>query len=143
MAKLADDARLRALYCRRERMKVNYDAWKLRCRIEQLPDAVSARQYSYQAQEALKQGRLDSTDEKQPGARQLFEKGFAAWKRTLAAWPALKEDFSFMADVSTAARTYRQRILKGRPLLDDFPLKQEIEQWDHWQGESLEEPLKH
>lgn len=48
-----------------------------------------------------------------------------------------------MADVSTAARTYRQRILKGRPLLDDFPLKQEIEQWDHWQGESLEEPLKH
>jgi hypothetical protein len=56
----------------RSRENVNYDYWQARCRIEQLPRTVAAREDVYLAKEKMKTAKLVE-------ARQLFESAWQKW----------------------------------------------------------------
>ena len=143
LAKLAMEAEILALHTRREKSKVNYDAWKLRCRVEQLPDTIAARGNScIKLRWPSSRGDWICPTRTFLAQSNFLKKGWGHWKKTIAAWPLLKEDLTIIQDLSFAAGIYRRRILDGRPLPDDFPLKQEIEEWDRRQPEDLGQLLK-
>jgi hypothetical protein len=117
------------------RQQVNYDYWKKRCLVEQTEPLLTARRELDRAQEYLRtfqgtarrtgeenpaQQRPDFTDEARGRAKQLFDEAFAAWAKVLKehAWLVEYED-----DLVDGIERYQRRVLKGKPLPDDFPLR--------------------
>ena len=140
LAKEAGTQEQRALYIRRYRQIVNFDYWRSRCRAEQLPSTLLARRLIYEAIRELKNGRLDSADPTQPGAKQLFEAGFVAWGQTLTACPAIEGDEhqGVSRELVEAIVLYRQKILEERPLPEDFALKGLVDRWNKRPGHGKE-----
>ncbi len=103
---------------------VNFDYWKSRCRMEQLPSTVDGRRLLHEARRELQMGQQDSNDPGRPGAKQLFEQGFLAWQRSLANFPIIETDqYDVGPYLAEALNLYRKRILDGGPFPAKFPLK--------------------
>jgi hypothetical protein len=117
------------------RKQVNYDYWKKRCQVEQTEPLLKARRAVYQAEKYLKgfkgTGRwtweenltkqgADFTEETRDRAKHLFDEGFRAWSEVYKGHAWLVEDEDEMVDV---IEQYQRRILNGKPLPDDFPLR--------------------
>ena len=72
LAKETDAKRIETVKIAQYREGVNYDYWQARCRIEQLPETVSAREDVFRAKEEMRQAKLVS-------ARELFETAWQKW----------------------------------------------------------------
>lgn len=83
---------------------VNYGYWQMRCQIEESDDALAARKLLYQAEQAQREVELEK-------ARELYEQGFAQWRKVLDAHPALLNDGITGADMVDFNDHYR-RCLK-------------------------------
>lgn len=125
---LAADQRVTAT--KRYGVIVNFEYWLRRCRIEPSEVVLRAREVVFRAQQQVERGRLDSADPKNPGARQLYEQGFRKWAEAFAQFKDLIEDENVCADVVAAVGRYRGAVLKGKPLPDDFPLREVVNRWD-------------
>jgi len=100
----------------RYRQITNYAYWRLRCRVEQTPDAVDAREFIYRAEQALANGNL-------PEAMDRYSEGFAKWRQVLDAHPALLEDQTTVEDLMDTIGSYRKLLDQlDQPMPDDFVL---------------------
>ena len=101
----------------RYRQIVNYAYWRLRCQVEQTPDAVDAREFIYRAEQALANGVL-------PEAIKHYGDGFAKWRLVLDAHPDLLKDETTIEDLSETIDNYRKLLDQlDQPLPDDFLLR--------------------
>jgi hypothetical protein len=102
------------------RMQVNYDYWKRRCQVEQMEIVLTARQAVYRVEQYLAKQRADFTDEARAQANLLFNQVFRAWAKVDKEHPWLVEKETELEDL---IHQYQQRVLNGKPLPDDFPLR--------------------
>jgi hypothetical protein len=117
------------------RKTVNYDYWKKRCAVEQTERVLAARQAVYRAEEHLsrfkglgrwpweenlRSRREDFTDKARNEAKQLYDQAFRAWAEVYKehAWLVENED-----ELDNVIWQYQRRVLNGKPLPDDFPLR--------------------
>jgi hypothetical protein len=105
------------------RKRVNYDYWKQRCLVEQTELLLTARRAVYSAEEYLrgfKGKEADFTDEARGRAKQLFDEAFRAWNEVFKehGWLVENED-----ELASFIWQYKTRVLNGKPLPDDFPLR--------------------
>jgi nitrite reductase/ring-hydroxylating ferredoxin subunit len=118
------------------RKTMNYDYWKKRCEVEQTARVLAARQAVYRADEHLSRfkflgrwpweenlpsRREDFTDKARNEAKQLYDQAFHAWAEVYKehAWLVENED-----ELDNVIWQYQRRVLNGKPLPDDFPLRQ-------------------
>ncbi len=107
----------RAQQIDRYRQITNYGYWRLRCRVEQTPDAVDAREFTYRAEQALANGNL-------PEAIDYYDEGFAKWRQVLDAHAALLEDQTTIEDLMETIDSYRKLLDQlDQPLPHDFILR--------------------
>ncbi|MDY0167858.1 MAG: hypothetical protein RBS80_15025 [Thermoguttaceae bacterium] len=115
----------------RYRQIVNYAYWRLRCQVEQTPDAVDAREFTYRAEQALAAGNL-------PAAVDHYSEGFGKWRQVLDAHPGLLEDQTTVEDLMETIGSYRKLLDQlDQPLPDDFVLNDVISLHDKQQQMSF------
>ncbi len=121
----------RARQIDRYRQITNYGYWRLRCQVEQTPDAVDAREFIYRAEQALAAGNL-------PEAVDLYGEGFAKWRQVLDAHPGLLEDQTTIEDLMETIGTYQKLLDQlDQPLPADFLLRDVIGLYNRQQQPSF------
>jgi hypothetical protein len=103
----------------------NYDYWQTRADFEQTDNAIAARRFMYEANEAFRKADV-------PTAKRLYEQGFAKWRQVIDAFPAIMDDEATTGDdLLEFVKKYR-RVLDqmDERLGDDFPLWDVIEKFD-------------
>jgi hypothetical protein len=103
------------------RKQVNYDDWKRVCEVEQTEPVLTARQAVYRVERHLSKLPPTPTDETRAETKQLFDRAFRAWADVFKKHPWLVESETDLQDL---VRKYRRLVLEGKPLPDDFPLRQ-------------------
>jgi hypothetical protein len=118
------------------RRQINYDDLKRLCLVEQTQPLLTARRAVYRIEEYLKgfngmerltgdanpaKPHADFTDEARLRAKQLFDEAFRAWSEVFKehAWLVEYED-----ELAQVIGQYQRLVLNGKPLPDDFPLRQ-------------------
>lgn len=100
----------------RTREIVNYEYWSTRVQSEQHDAALQARASIYEGNQALAEARLGV-------AKQAFEKGFAAWRKVLDAYPLIRDDKRTAQDLKEDIDRYRQALKQlDEPFPKDFVL---------------------
>jgi hypothetical protein len=106
------------------RKLVNYDYWKQRSQVEQTEPLLTARRATYRAKEYLREFKgknsVEFTDQARSRAKLLFDEAFRAWDRVFKEHPWLVENEDGLVN---AIGQYQRRILNGKPLPGDFPLR--------------------
>ena len=80
---------------------VNFNYWRLRAQVEQTEEAINARKFIYQGDQAYQNGYL--TD-----ARDNYEEGLKLWREVLDKFPALVEDNITGSDLMDIVKKYRK-----------------------------------
>jgi hypothetical protein len=103
----------------------NYDYWLTRADFEQTDNAIAARRFMYEANEAFRKADV-------PTAKRLYEEGFAKWRQVIDAFPAIMDDEATTgSDLLEFVKKYRQVLDQmDMRLDDDFPLWDVIEKFD-------------
>jgi hypothetical protein len=86
---------------RRYRQIVNFEYWRLRAEVEQNDETLTARKLIYQGDRAFENGDLTT-------ARDLYEKGLAAWRKVLDRFPALLDEGTTGEDLLLVIQRYQQ-----------------------------------
>ena len=118
LAEKATEHEATATYISRYRETVNFLYWRLRAQVEQTDEALNARKFIYQGNQAFRDG--DPT-----AAKTAYDQGFALWRQVLDKFPALlDEDFTTGSDLMDLVKQY-ERILKqlDEPFPQNFPLQ--------------------
>ncbi|MFW6124747.1 MAG: hypothetical protein ACOC46_01255, partial [Pirellulales bacterium] len=122
-AKEAMELEQRAQQISRYRAIVNFGYWRLRCRVEQTPEAVAARQAVYRAELAFQDGNL-------PEAVERYAEGFQRWRTVLDRHPALLEDKITGEDLIEVIDQYRKLLAQlDEPFPADFPLSDVLDRY--------------
>ena len=108
---------------------VPYQTWLERCQIEQSPHVLAGREHLYLGNQQYERAQFDSDSEQNLGARQQFERGFAAWARAFKEHKSLIEDRPICEDLVTVVAIYRNHVLDRKELPDDFPLLEIIKKY--------------
>ena len=103
LAKQATETEQTATYIRRYRQIVNFEYWRLRAEVEQTDEAVTARKYIYQGEQAFAEGDL-------PTAKENYDLGLAAWRKLLDKFPALVPDQTTGEDLMLVIDRYRELL---------------------------------
>jgi hypothetical protein len=103
----------------------NYDYWETRCKFEQTPNALSARELMYRAKNAFQDGDVTT-------AKSLYQQGFAKWRLVIDEFPAILVDEATTGDdLIDYIKGYHEVLeLLNEQLGDDFPLWDVIEKFD-------------
>ena len=102
---------------------VNFEYWRLRCEVEQTPEAVAAREAVHQAEQSLEEGNL-------PEAIERYAEGFRRWRGVLDAHPALLEDRTTGEDLTEVIDKYRELLVQlDEPFPTDFPLQDVLDRY--------------
>jgi hypothetical protein len=78
----------------------NYDYWDVRCKIEQSPEALKARELSFEAK------RLFQEEADLAGAREAYEQSFDLWSKALDKFPQLGLDSPTGSDIMDVVEQY-------------------------------------
>ena len=106
----------------RDRGTINFRYWQTRCQMEMADSSLEARRLLYQAK------KLYETDAALPESREAYEKGFAEWRKTLDAFPEVKDDSIGSDDMIETIKGYAEVLSKlDAPFPDDFVLKDLLE----------------
>ncbi len=92
-------ARARAIDINRD--VANFDYWKVRCEIEQSPEALKARELAMDAANAFKIADLEK-------ARRLYEESFTQWAAALEQFPKLQDENTFGSDLMDFVDAYNK-----------------------------------
>jgi len=97
----------------RYREIVNFVFWRRRAQMEQTDEALTARECTYEGDQAYAKGDLGA-------ARAAYDQGLAAWRKLLdrPEFASLKTDRTMVEDLNESIDTYR-RILEKRD--EEFP----------------------
>jgi hypothetical protein len=114
-------ARDRANSIESDREVANYDYWEQRCVLEQLPEALQARELAHSAKHAFSEADPS-------GAMKLYERSFDQWAKALAQVPKLTPDSTMGGDIMDFIDDYNEVLeqldlsLADKELADRFPL---------------------
>jgi len=110
---------------------VNYEYWATRCRLEQTPEALKARDLSYAGRRVFKE------DADLLEAKRLYEDSFVQWAKVLEAFPELPLDSVTGSDIMEYIEQYSTVLQQlDMSLVDeevgrDFPLWRLVEANDN------------
>jgi hypothetical protein len=112
-----------AVYIHRYRDTVNFNYWRLRAEVEQSDEALQARKFIYQGNQAFRDADLNA-------ARTAYDQGLLLWRQVLDKFPALVEDEITGSDLMDIIREY-DRILKqrGETFPQDFILQDIVDRY--------------
>jgi hypothetical protein len=108
------------------RAQMNYDYWIKRCQAEQTQAVLAARQASYRVLQHVAKQPSDSTDEERLQTKKFFDEAIGAWAKVDKEHPWLVDKDSGVEELISR---YSKRVLKGKPLPDDFPFKEVAKRW--------------
>ena len=77
----------------------NYEYWRIRCDLEQTPEALNARRLAHDAKRQFEEGDL-------LGAKDLYERSFGDWAKALAQFPELPIDSTTGSDLVDVVEEY-------------------------------------
>ncbi|MEX1223571.1 MAG: hypothetical protein WEA31_03405 [Pirellulales bacterium] len=122
--RLADRIRVqreRSSMIEKQRGVVNFEAWKTRSSVEQLPSTLAAREAIYQGDQAYQESNLSE-------ALNLYNKGIYAWSETLEQYPEMLGESAMIHDMIDMMKKY-QTILgqNNQPPPSPFPLQSVID----------------
>ncbi len=106
---------------------VNYEYWATRCRLEQTPEALKARELSYTGRRVFRE------DADLLEAKRLYEDSFVQWAKVLEAFPELPLDSVTGSDIMEYVEQYSTVLQQlDMSLIDedvgrDFPLWKLVE----------------
>ena len=122
LATRIDEAHRRASLIESNRDVANYEYWRIRCDLEQTPEALDARRASHEAKRQFEdEGDL-------LGAKGLYERSFDAWAKALAQFPELPPDSTTGSDLVDVVEEYVRVLeqlelsLSDEEVADRFPL---------------------
>ncbi len=103
LAKQAMEAEQTANYISRYRQIVNFEYWRSRAEVEQTEEAVAARKYIYQGEQAFAEADLQT-------ARENYDLGLATWRKLLDKFPILVTDENAGEDLMPVIERYRELL---------------------------------
>jgi hypothetical protein len=122
LAKDIKDANERVRLIESNREVANYAYWKIRCDLEQTPEALESRELAHDAQrEFVQEGNLLA-------ARDLYERSFDGWAAALEQFPELEPNSSTHSDLMDVVGEYVNVLkqlelsLEDEEVADRFPL---------------------
>ncbi len=111
-----------ANYIDRYREIVNFEYWRLRCKVERTKTALEAREHIYKADQA---GLLPMRQ-----AREDYEKGFALWRKLLDEFPDLKADQTTGEELVEVINRYKELLGRMEDRLPpNFVLQDVLDRW--------------
>ena len=117
-----ENAHRRASLIDSNRDVANYEYWRIRCDLEQTPEALEARRLAHDAK------RQFETEGNLLGAKDLYERSFDAWAKALAQFPELPADSTTGSDLVDVVEEYVRVLdqmelsLSDEEIADRFPL---------------------
>lgn len=121
LASRIDEARRRVSLIESNRDVANYEYWRIRCDLEQTPEALDARRLAHDAKRQYEDANL-------LGAKDLYERSFDAWAKALAQFPELPADSTTGSDLVDVVEEYVLVLnqmdvsLSDEEIADRFPL---------------------
>jgi hypothetical protein len=116
------NARVRAIDVNRD--VANFEYWRLRCDIEQSPEALQARELLLEAK------RLFKEEADPDGARKLYERSFVLWDKALKQFPGLTPDSTMGSDIMDFIDEYKAVLDQLDLSLEDEEVANEFVLWD-------------
>jgi hypothetical protein len=121
LAQDIDAAQRRIFHISSNREVANYEYWRIRCELEQTPEALKARALAHGARLAFK-------EKGDPQAREDYEESFKLWAQALAKFPELPADSVTGSDLLDVVGEYVELLgqqdlsLEDPEVGDNFPL---------------------
>lgn len=109
---------------RNNRDVANYAYWETRCKVEQTPEALKARELAYAAQQAFR----DDAD--LLAARRMYEEAFQLWAKVFADHPDLELDSPSAADIMDEVEQYAKVLEQLDVSLSDEDVNRRFPLWD-------------
>lgn len=123
LATRIEDANRRANLISSNRDVANYEYWRIRCDMEQTPEALKARELAHQAERDFKEGATEKSAE-------LYEQSFVEWKKVLDQFPEMPRDSTTGGDLMEFIEDYA-RVLEQLDLsLEDEEVANRFALWD-------------
>lgn len=123
LATRIEDANRRANLISSNRDVANYEYWRIRCDMEQTPEALKARELAHQAERDFKEGDPE-------GAAGLYEQSFVEWSKALDQFPEMPRDSTTGGDLMEFIEDYA-RVLEQLDLsLEDEEVANRFALWD-------------
>ena len=101
----------------------NYEYWRLRCGLEQTPEALKARELAHGAERVF-QEKADPR-----GAKELYEQSFDQWALALAKFPELPADSSTGSDLLDVVEEYSKVLAQLELSLSDPEVAERFSLW--------------
>jgi hypothetical protein len=123
LATRIEDANRRANLISSNRDVANYEYWRIRCDMEQTPEALKARELAHQAERDFAEGDPQ-------GASELYEQSFVEWSKALDQFPEMPRDSTTGGDLIEFIEDYA-RVLEQLDLsLEDEEVANRFALWD-------------
>jgi hypothetical protein len=117
-------ANRRASLIETNREVANYEYWRIRCDLEQTPEALEARRLAHDAHRQFEEvGALVP-------ARDLFERSFDQWAAALAQFPELPADSTTGSDLMDVVDEYVNVLKQLELSLEDEEVADRFPLWD-------------
>jgi hypothetical protein len=118
-----DNARRRVGSIESNRDVSNYEYWRIRCDLEQTPEALNARRLAHEAKRQFDEGDL-------LGAKDLYERSFDDWSKALAQFPELPIDSTTGSDIVDVVEEYVLVLNQMDLRLSDEEVADRFALWD-------------
>jgi hypothetical protein len=124
LAKGISEANRRASLIESNREVANYEYWRIRCDLEQTPEALEARRLAHDAKRQFEEeGNLLV-------ARDNYERSFDAWAKALAQFPELPLDSTTGSDLMDVIEEYVKVLEQLELSLADGEVADRFPLWD-------------
>ena len=117
-------ANRRAALISSNRDVANFAYWKIRCDLEQTPEALKARDLTHQA------NRLFESEGDPDGARELYEQSFDEWAKALDQFPELPRDSTTGGDLMDFIEAYAEVLEQLDLSLENDEVADRFALWD-------------
>ncbi len=117
----ANHSRIRLTNNNRE--VVNYEYWLVRCRLEQSPEALKARELAYEARRTFKE------DADLNEAKRLYEESFVRWAKVLEDHPEMPLDSVTGTDIMEYIQQYSTVLQQFELSLSDEEIGRDFPLW--------------
>lgn len=102
----------------------NFAYWATRCEVEQMPEALKARELAYAAKQAFQ----DDAD--LVTARKMYEQSFDLWAKVFQAHPELELDSPSASDIMDDVELYAKVLEQLDLSLEDEEINRQFPLWD-------------
>jgi len=117
------EAQRRASLIASNRDVANYEYWRIRCDLEQTPEALQGHESAHKAKLQFDEGDPE-------GAKRLYEQSFDAWAKALKQFPELPIDSTTSSDIMDIIGEYAKVLEQLELSLADEEVAERFALWD-------------